>query len=395
MNLFAIDKLTTLATESSSTCISIYTPMERLGAETQQNPIRFKNLMREAQSQLLELGMSEQDANNLLKPAHNLDTYDFWQHQSDGLAILLSPNQFHYYRLPIAFAELTVVTDHFHLKPLLQLLSGDGQFYILGLSQNQVRLFQGTRYYIHEISLTDIQATDLADVANVPNNMAEALQDDEPEKSLQFHTGPSSGGSGSDRAAVFHGQGGGSDDPKDDLLRYFRQVNSGLEAFLKNEKAPLILAGVDYLLPIYQQANTYPHLMPHGITGNPEMLKPEELHTQAWEIVQPDFERTKEAAINRYQELHNTKKTANTIEQVIPAAYFQRVEALFVPVGEQVWGLFDPEANSVQMHTEHEAGDRDLLDLAALHTLTNGGTVYAVEPGEVPEDKAIAAIFRY
>jgi len=395
MNLFAIDKLTALATESNSTCISIYTPMERLGSETQQNPIRFKNLMREAQTQLLELGMGEQDANNLLKPVHELDTYEFWQHQSDGLAILLSPNQFHYYRLPIAFAELTVVTDHFHLKPLLQLLSGDGQFYILGLSQNQVRLFQGTRYYIHEIPLKDIQVTDLPDVPNVPNNMAEALQYDDPEKSLQFHTGPSSGGSGSDRSAIFHGQGGGSDDHKDDLLRYFHQVNSGLESFLRNEKAPLILAGVDYLLPIYQQANTYPHLMPHGITGNPELLKPEELHTQAWEIVQPHFESAKEAAINRYQELHSTEKTANTIEQVIPAAYFQRVEALFVPVGKQVWGVFDPEANSVQIHTQHEAGDEDLLDLAALHTLSNGGTIYAVEPEEVPENNLIAAIFRY
>jgi len=38
MNLLALDELTTLATESNSTCISIYTPMERLGAETQQNP---------------------------------------------------------------------------------------------------------------------------------------------------------------------------------------------------------------------------------------------------------------------------------------------------------------------------------------------------------------------
>ena len=96
MNLLAIDELTTLATESNSTCISIYTPMERLGAETQQNPIRFKNRVRQAEEQLLAMGMSEQDAKELLQPVHELDTYEFWQHQSDGLAILLSPNQFRY-----------------------------------------------------------------------------------------------------------------------------------------------------------------------------------------------------------------------------------------------------------------------------------------------------------
>ena len=278
MNLLAIDELTTLATESNSTCISIYTPMERLGAETQQNPIRFKNLVRQAEEQLLAMGMSEQDAKELLQPVHELDTYEFWQHQSDGLAILLSPNQFRYYCLPIAFPELTVVTERFHLKPLLQLLSGDGQFYILALSQNQVRLFQGTRYHVNEVELTD-----------VPTNIAEALQYDDPEKSLQFHTASSQGSSGGDGSAIFHGQGGGNDDHKDGLLRYFRKVSNGLESFLKNEKAPLILAGVDYLLPIYQQANTYAHLLPEGLTGNPEMLKAEELHTQAWQIVQPYF----------------------------------------------------------------------------------------------------------
>lgn len=278
---------------------------------------------------------------------------------------------------------LAVATDRFHLKPLLQLLSGDGQFYILALSQNQVRLFQGNRYHVSEVELTDL-----------PTSMAEALQLDNPQQNLQFHTGTSQGGGG-DRATIFHGHGAGDDEHKDDLLRYFRQVNNGLESCLKNKEAPLILAGVDYLLPIYQQVNTHPHLLPDGIAGNPETLKLEELHTQAWQIVQPYFEQAKGSTIARYQELQTTEKTASTIEQVVSAAYFQRVDTLFVPVGTQVWGAFDPKENAIQIHAQQEAGDEDLLDLAALHTLSNGGTVYAVEPGQVPDDRQIAAIFRY
>ena len=41
--------------------------------------------------------------------------------------------------------------DRFHLKPLLPLLTGDGRFYVLAVSQNAVRLLQGTRHSIHEI----------------------------------------------------------------------------------------------------------------------------------------------------------------------------------------------------------------------------------------------------
>jgi len=379
MNLFTIDELTTLTTASNSTCISIYAPMERLGIETQQNPIRLKNLVRQAEEKLLAMGLSGQDAKELMQPIHELDTYDFWQHQSDGLAIFLSPNQLRYYCLPIAFPELTVVSDRFHLKPLLQLMSGDGMFSVLALSQNQVRLFQGTRYHLDEVELTD-----------VPTNIAAALQYDDPEKSLQAHTGSSQGKSG-----IFHGQGAGNEDHKNDLLSYFRQVDSGLESFLKNQQAPLIFAGVDYLLPIYHEANTYSHLLPNGISGNPETLTLAELHTQAWQIAQPYFDLAKGSTISHYEELQGSEKTANTIEEVLTAAYFQRVETLFVPIDKNVWGVFDPEGNSIQIHAQQETGDEDLLDLAALHTLTNGGTVYAVEQGDVPEHKAIAAILRY
>lgn len=379
MNLFTIDELTTLTTASNSTCISIYAPMERLGIETQQNPIRLKNLVRQAEEKLLAMGLSGQDAKELMQPIHELDTYDFWQHQSDGLAIFLSPNQLRYYCLPIAFPELTVVGDRFHLKPLLQLMSGDGMFSVLALSQNQVRLFQGTRYHLDEVELTD-----------VPTNIAAALQYDDPEKSLQAHTGSSQGKSG-----IFHGQGAGNENHKNDLLSYFRQVDSGLESFLKNQQAPLIFAGVDYLLPIYHEANTYSHLLPNGISGNPETLTLEELHTQAWQIAQPYFDLAKGSTISHYEELKGSEKTANTIEKVVTAAYSQRVETLFVPIDKNVWGVFNPEGNSIQIHAQQETGDEDLLDLAALHTLTNGGTVYAVEQGDVPEHKAIAAILRY
>jgi hypothetical protein len=234
VNVLTLDELMALATESHSPCISIYTPMERLGVETQQNSIRFKNLVQQVEEQLLTLGLRKQDASDLLQTLHQMDTYDFWQHQSEGLAIFLSSGQFRYYRLPIAFSELTVVTDRFHLKPLLQLLSGDGHFYTLALSQNQVRLFQGTRHSISEVELTD-----------VPTSIAEALQYDDPEKSLQFHTGTSQSGGG-DRSAMFHGQGAGNDDHKDNLLRYFQKVSDGIDLLLKKEQAPFILAGVDY-----------------------------------------------------------------------------------------------------------------------------------------------------
>jgi Bacterial archaeo-eukaryotic release factor family 7 len=375
MKLFSIDELAILTAEANKDCVSIYMPTYKMSTKTLQNPIRFKNLIREAEEKLIESGLRTQDARDLLLPAHELDEYDFWQHQSDGLAIFISKNFFSYYTVPIDFQELVVVTDRFHLKPLISLLTGDGQFYILALSQNLVRLFQGTRYSLNEIELEDVPT-------------------DDPEKSLQFHTGTPQGAS-SGRAAIFHGQGAGNDDAKENILRYFRKVNDGLLELLKNQECPLVLAGVDYLLPIYKQANSYPDLIDEGITGNPDQIKPEELHAQAWQIVEPYFEAQQHETAAHYHTTLGTGKTASNIQEVVSAAYFQRVESLFVPVGQQKWGMFNPDTNSVQMHSEQQPGDEDLMDFAAMHTLLNGGKVYAVPPEQVPGDAPLAAVLRY
>jgi hypothetical protein len=83
------------------------------------------------------------------------------------------------------------------------------------------------------------------------------------------------------------------------------------------------------------------------------------------------------------------------LKTVLPASYQGRVEVLLVAVGVQRWGTFDPETSVVQFHAEPQPDNEDLLDLATLQTLVNRGTVFALEPGEVPGGDSLAAIFRF
>jgi hypothetical protein len=387
MSLISNDEIKALLKRPKDLCVSIFMPTHQAGAEIQQNPIRFKNLMREAEESLVAAGIEAQAARELLQPAQALDTSDFWQHQSDGLAIFLAPEVFRYYRLPLNFEELVVVTDRFHLKPLLPLLTGDGQFYVLALSQNQVRLFEGTRYSVNEVELK-----------NVPQSLAEALRYDEPGKQIQFRISTSKGGTSNSfqQAGSFHGQGSPeTDDITETLLQYFHEIDRGLHELLRDAQAPLIVAGVEYLLPIYREANSYRHLLEEGLTGNPEELSPEELHDQAWAIVEPYFLKAQQEAAERYQELAATGQTSTNLQEIVSAAYYSRVETLFVPVGVQQWGIFNSGTNDIQLHEGEEPGDEDLLDFAAVHTFLNGGNVYAVEPEKVPDNALLAAVFRY
>ena len=117
----------------------------------------------------------------------------------------------------------------------------------------------------------------------VPANLAEVLKYEEAQNEVSFYSSSSGAlvGKGGRRATIFYGQGVGHDDSKDHLLRYFQQIDRGLHKLLKDESAPMVLAGVEYLFPIYQQANTYPHLLHQGLPGNPDKISSDMLHAEA------------------------------------------------------------------------------------------------------------------
>jgi hypothetical protein len=387
MDILTRAELEQLMRKEQQWCVSIYMPTHRAGAEAQQDPIRLKNLLREAEKHLSARGVSTRDVQKMLEPASKLlqDSY-FWQHQSDGLAIFLSSNRVRRYRLPLNFEERVVVIDHFHIKPLLPLFTGDGQFYILALSQNDVRLLNGTRYSVSEV-----------DIGQVGGSLAEALSSDDYQAGLQLHTSGSAGGMAGDGSVTFHGPGGGSKSAKNDLLRYFHLVDDGLTEFFQGDQVPLVLAGVEYLLPIYKEANTYPNLIDTVIKGNPDLLSADELHKSAWDIIGPLFQAAQEEAVAHYQKLAGqaSERVADTLEKIVPAAYNGRVETLFIAAGVQQWGIFNPVTNEIELHDPIESGDEHLLDLAAVQTYLKGGIVYTVEPEKVPGGTSAAAVLRY
>lgn len=369
-------------------CISLFMPTERVGVETQQNPLRLRNLIREAGSHLLLNNLPVQQRETLLQPVQALlDDEPFWLHPSDGLAVFRSPDFFRTYWLPGRYREQAIVADHFYLKPLLPFLTGDGRFYLLALSHNHVRLVEGTRFSASEVALPD----------GVPGSLGEAMRDSTSANELQYHSS-SSGlmvGKGGRRATVFHGQGVGTDDEKGQLLRFFQQIDRGLRTLFAHQQAPLILAGVAYLFPLYREANTYAYLLDEGVPGNPDRACLETLHEQAWAIATPFFLRKRQEEVARYREYAATDRATHSVRKIVPAAYDGRIESLFLQADQEQWGTFNPAARMLHIHLPARFNDDDLLDIAATQTLLHGGSVYVVERADMPDEGPAAAILRY
>jgi hypothetical protein len=170
-----------------------------------------------------------------------------------------------------------------------------------------------------------------------------------------------------------------------------------LKDLLEEKTIPMILAGVDYLVPLYRQASSYHNLLNDSIPGNSDREDLKELHEKAWKIVKPIFEESQKKAFEKYEQLDGQESNlANSdLIAVVKAAVFGQVETLFVPLGVHTWGRFDTEKNEVFLAKEPGPEDEDLFDYAVSETILNSGQVFAVPPERMPGKGGIAAILRY
>ena len=379
------DHLLALAEERPGPCVSIYKPADPPGREALEGPIRYKNLLDDAEDRLVAGGMRRPDARAILADAWALHG-DAAFHRAPGpaLALFAAPGFFDYYRVPLELSELVVVGARFHIAPLFPILTGDGRFFVLALSQNEVQLYEGDRHTVREVELD----------AKTPQSLAEWKRFDEEIRSLQFHTRTDNPASVGERGGIFYGSGSGAErDNKDDILQWFKQLEDAVEEKIRDERAPLLLAGVEYLLPLYRQASGYARILDEVITGNQENTLAADLHKRAWELVEPHFADDERAAREAYAIQAGRGAPLKRLGDVLRAAHDGRVDTLFVRRGAQRWGAYDNVKRKAIDRSEPEPGDRDLLDLAATQTLMMGGTVFMVD--DVPGGGELAAVVRY
>jgi hypothetical protein len=393
------DDLRTLKDAAAPPCVSLYLPTFRGGVETQQSPIRLKNLLRTAEEQLATLPDAGGNGEGLLAEARQLvDDNSFWQHRDDGLAIFAAHGVHRVFSVPVELPELVYVGERFHLAPLLRVLDSDGHFHVLSLSQNEVRLFEATEHSIVE-----------ADLGEIPRSLQAALHYDGNEHSPQFHSVPatpqsvaSRGRSGAGmqsvhsgrRQGMFHGHGVVNDDAKEQVHRFIQVVDDALVRMTRSRPLPLVVAAVEYELAMYREHTKHPHLVPDGVEGNPQLLSPDELRQKAWAAVRPVFLEERKRDARRFVDLAGSKRASGDLEEVLAALVDGRVEALFVDTSCHRWGKFDATNRRVKVHSARQPGDEDLVDRAAFECLFHGGRVHALT-APTPSGGPVAALFRY
>jgi hypothetical protein len=103
MNALSKEELKTLMQKRNDWCVSMFMPTYRTGVESQQNSIRLRNMIRQAEEALTSSGMRAHEAKEFLEPAMELvSNILFWRNQSVVWLFFFPGDIFRYFCLPVS-----------------------------------------------------------------------------------------------------------------------------------------------------------------------------------------------------------------------------------------------------------------------------------------------------
>jgi hypothetical protein len=388
MNLLDDQVLQEISGVHGGPCASIYMPTSHGKDGCDKNTIKFKNLKREIIRSLLK-GYDQMMVAEITKPLETLarDTA-FWNHQSSGLAVFLSPTFFRAVRSNQAFADAAIVADRFHTKPLIRAIQSADQFYVLTLSLHHARLFLGNRY--------DLTRVDLG--PKVPQFSDFAAYSDGDHHMASLSTGAArSPRAGRKSTAIFHNYDDVDARRKIDISRYFTAVDDMLQKAIpsSNRKYPIILAALGEYQNIYHQISKLPGLIKKGITKNPDVMTINTLRSEAWQVMLPHYLELTDRVNAEFHDAVGIGMGSDRLPEIGRALSKGRVKTLLIEQERKIPGRFLEEIGIILKADLDNPHVNDLLDDFADIVTQNSGDVLVLPRARMPTKSGAAAIYRY
>ncbi|MEO6908379.1 MAG: hypothetical protein ABI210_10865 [Abditibacteriaceae bacterium] len=332
--------------------------------DLQQNPVRFKKLMRQAIDQLLEKH-SKTELKSLLE---NLDTVaesiDF-DHPKKGLAVFASNSVGRSYPLLFSVDEQVVIDETFATRHLVHARNRSKRYYLLLLTQGICRL-----YDCHRDELREIQEKGF------------------PRKSQQ---------DGVD--TEWTGDFGVDSDSYDTrhAREFIRLVDESLDAIIGDNDLPLIIAGVQRNLAFFDKVSKHKNRLIGTVEGNYEKAPVPELSAIVWGAARQGFDSKRKKVLAQLDNAVGTKQFASGIDGVWRMAQEGRVATLLVEEGFHYPAAVSDDGLSIkgvpENYTHHTVADA--VDEVIETVLKRKGQVVFQENGALDNHKQIAAITRF
>lgn len=367
--------------KSGEPCLSLYMPTHRLIFDNKRDVLVFKNLVKEAKESF-EKRYSTKEIEPLMTLLKDIEEDgEFWNYSQEGLALFATFDEMIIYRLEEEVKPIAIVSNSFHIKPLIKYYQNIEEFNLLALEANAFAIYEGNHLDIKPVELSKETETSLKGVLGNQHT-----------ESYQTHGAYGGASDGS----VFHGHGGRSDEIEIDQIKFFKYVDQFvLENISKQSKKPLILVAHKEHHHDIRNLSNNPYLLEESIKGAYQDFDEKDMKDELRQIMTKRFNAVIDEAKERFHNLRQKDLSSDQLIIVLKALLEARVDTLFIEEDKIIPGKIDVlNQQIIESNLENPQTD-DILDDMIQHALTTGTLVYVLDKEDMPTESAVAAIFRY
>ncbi|ULQ57604.1 hypothetical protein KJS94_05245 [Flavihumibacter rivuli] len=369
------ENLVQLKQGQGNICVSIIIPTHRFIPERQGDRSVMEKAIAAAKLQLHQRYDKTATAaieRSIEALAEGID----YNHNMDGIGLFVSGKVQLLEKFHFPIEEKVLVSDRFEIRDLLYQLNYSKPYFLLMLTENDARLFQG-------------QLDQLAEVKdnNFPREYTDSYLYEHPSRSSSYSGYAGTKGFEKDKSFI----------EAERHEKFFQSIDHILDNYLVQGTA-LVVTAVTKELAWYEKVTRHQSNIIGTIEGNYTYQDQHILAGKAWDIYRNYRNRQKQDLVKDFEEKIGEGHGLEQLENVWEAAWQGRGLKLLVEKDFRKPGFIDP-VNASRLHLKsplfpHEVIP-DAVDKVIETVLEKNGEVYFVEQDSLKDHGHIALITRY
>lgn len=340
--------------EKGSTCVSIIVPTHRLGQDRQGD---FKEVQR-AILVAKQSGLKEEE--KILSGIDDLFEQIDFNRNKEAIGIFVSSHIKKLVKFPFPVTKKIIVNKLFHLHDLLYLENYSTPYYLVEISEKEIRLFRGLIDHLEEIKDEEF-----------PKEITDDYEYSKPSQSSSNAGYTHVKGFEKDKSEVQHLR----------LKKIFRETDKCLVKYLATEDTPLLLCAPEREISLFKSATKHLDNIAGLITNNQQRTSMRDMEVSAWDQLKSFTDQQKLKLVDEFKEKIGAGLAVYGMEAVWKAA----------KEGKGLSMLVEKEYNGSAI-TPQEV---DTVDEIMSTVLEKNGKIIIVEKDALKDFKRIALINRY
>ncbi len=268
-------------------------------------------------------------------------------------ALFRTQNSFRLKKMPVKLPSLTVVSDSFHIKPVLKWAQSDKDCYLLSITNSEARLYEANLKKIELIGVLPLGPSFFKETGD------DKLQD------MQFKYA--------------------SIDWLDDWM----------SELISDDSKPLVLAGRSETVSCFWFKSRYPVVVKEYLRGPFSTSDERYLHSALVKLLHEISGRKIAKSLKQFNRARIAGDVSFSLSEIAEEAVKGTVKRLYIAEDHYIWGVLCRNTGGLSIHSSQQnALDDDLLDDLAEIVLDQGFEVILLPSHRMPDFSSIAAIVK-